>query len=90
MLTEFKKYRDQQTKAAAKETADAAAPTQRKRTRMEAIVNGIDITAAKIGGLEFPDFSKEDRAMIIETMTSMKDTLEAAITRAVKNEKKPM
>ena len=31
----------------------------------------------------------EDRAMLIETMTSMKDILEAAITRAVKNKKKP-
>ena len=45
--------------------------------------------ASKIGDLEFPDFSAEDRAMIIETMTSMKDALEASITRAVKNKKKP-
>jgi hypothetical protein len=37
----------------------------------------------------FPSFSAEDRAMLIETMTSMKDILEAAITRAVKNKKKP-
>ena len=89
MLTQFKKYRDQQAKIAAKETADATAPTQLKRTRAEAIVNSIAMTASKIGDLEFPDFSAEDRAMIIETMTSMKDTLEAAITRAVKNKKKP-
>ena len=89
MLTQFRKYRDQQAKAAAKETADAAAPTQRKRTRAEAVVNSIAMTASKIGNLEFPDFSAEDRAMIIETMTSMKDTLEEAITRAVKNQKKP-
>ena len=78
-----------QTKIAAKETAAAAAPTQRKRTRAEAIVNSIAKTASKIGDLNFPSFSAEDRTMIIETMTSMKDTLEAAITRAVKNKKKP-
>ena len=90
MLTQFKKYRDQQSKAVAKETADAAAPTQRKRTRAEAIVNQIGVIASKIGDLEFPDFSAEDRAILIETMTSMKDTLEAAITRAVKNKKRPM
>ena len=86
----LKKYRDQQAKAAAKETADATAPTQRKRTRAEAIVNSIAMMASKIGDLEFPDFSAEDRAMIIDAMTSMKDTLEPAITRAVKNKKKPM
>ena len=89
MLTQFKKYRDQQAKAAAKETADATAPTQRKRTRAEAIVNSIGVMAAKIGDLEFPDFSKEDRAMVIDAMTSLKDTLDEAIPRAVKNKKKP-
>ena len=87
MLTEFKKYRDQQTKIAAKETADATAPTQRKRTRAEAIVNSIGAMVNKIGDLDFPSFSAEDRTMIIETMTSMKETLESAITRAVKNKK---
>ena len=90
MLTQFKKYRDQQAKAAAKETADAAAPTARKRTRAEAVVNSIAMMANKIGDLEFPNFSAEDRAMLIEAMTSMKDTLEEAIPRAVKNKKKPM
>ncbi len=89
MLTQFKKYRDQQAKAAAKETADATAPTQRKRTRAEAIVNSIGIMASKIGDLEFPDFSAEDRAMVIDAMTSLKDTLDEAIPRAVKNKKKP-
>ena len=89
MLTQFKKYRDQQAKIAAKETADATAPTQRKRTRAEAVVNSIGIMAAKIGDLEFPDFSKEDRAVIIDAMTSLKDTLDEAIPRAVKNKKKP-
>jgi ParB family chromosome partitioning protein len=89
MLTQFKKYRDQQKKIAAKATTDAAAPAQRKRTRVEAIVNSIAMVASKIGDMEFPDFSAEDRTMIIETMTSLKDTLDEAIPRAMKNQKKP-
>ena len=30
--------------------------------------------AAKVGDLEFPDFSAQDRAMIIEAMNSMKES----------------
>ena len=89
MLTQFRKYRDQQAKAAAKDT-ETAAPAERKRTRAEAVVNSIGIMVSKIGDLEFPDFSEEDRTMLIEAMNSLKDTLEPAITRAVKNKKKPM
>ena len=63
------------------------APAERKRTKAEAVANGIGIMVSKIGDLDFPSFSAEDRAMLIETMTSMKDTLESAITRAVKNRK---
>lgn len=88
MLTQFKKYRDQQAKAAAKDT-ETAAPAERKRTRAEAIANSIGTMASKIGDLEFPDFSAEDRAMVIDAMTSLKDTLDEAIPRAVKNQKKP-
>ena len=43
----------------------------------------------KLGDLQFPDFSAEDRAMMIEAMNAMKRTLDAAITRATKNKKKP-
>jgi hypothetical protein len=39
--------------------------------------------------INFPSFSPEGRAMLIESMTAMKDILEAAITRALKNKKKP-
>ncbi len=69
MLTRFREFREQQAKRVAKEEADATAPAQRKRTKAESIVNTIGITAEKIGDLEFPDFSAEDRAMIIEAMT---------------------
>jgi ParB family transcriptional regulator, chromosome partitioning protein len=89
MLTAFKKYRDQQAKLAAKLTDDATAPTHRKRTRAEALVNGIGVMAAKIGGLELSGFSKGDRTMIIDAMTSLKDTLDAAIPQVVKGKKKP-
>jgi hypothetical protein len=81
-----RQYRDQQAKAATKDDATLAT---RKRTQAEAIANGIGITATKIDDIDFPSFSEEDRAMLIETMTAMKDILEAAITRAVKNQKKP-
>lgn len=37
----------------------------------------------------FPSFSAEDRAMLIESVDALKGILEAAITRAVKNKKKP-
>jgi hypothetical protein len=90
MLTQFQKYQDQQARIAAKET-ETAGSTERKRTRAESLVNNIGIWANKIGDLEFPsDFSEEDRTMIIESMTFMKETLDEAIPRAVKNQKKPM
>jgi ParB family chromosome partitioning protein len=89
MLTQFQKYQDQQARIAAKEDGTAAT-AERKRTRAESIVNNIGIWANKIGNLEFPDFSEEDRTMIIESMTFMKETLDEAIPRAVKNQKKPM
>ena len=87
MLTKFKQYREKQAKAAAKD--DVGAPAQRKRTKAEALTEGIGTTAGKIDDIDFPSFSAEDRAMLIETMNAMKDILEAAITRAVKNKKKP-
>jgi ParB family transcriptional regulator, chromosome partitioning protein len=90
MLTQFQKYQDQQARIAAKETETAAPAEQRKRTRAEAIANAIGITAAKIGDLEFPDFSKEERTSIIDAMNSLKETLDEAIPRAVKNKKKPV
>ena len=46
--------------------------------------------AGKIGDLEFPDFSQEERTGILEAMNSLKETLDEAIPRAVNNRKKPM
>lgn len=50
-----------------------------------AIANTIGITAARTGDLKFPDFSKEDRSMIIDAMNSLKETLDETIPGAVKN-----
>jgi hypothetical protein len=63
-------------------------PPRRKRTRAEAIVNSIAKTASEIDDLDFPSFSTEDRTMIIDAMNSLKETLDEAIPRAVKNQKK--
>ena len=89
MLTEFRKYREQQAREAAKESGEAAAPAQRKRTRAEVVSNGIGTWANKICDLEFPDFSEADRTMIIESMTFMKETLDEALPRALANRKRP-
>ena len=88
MLTQFRQYREKQAKAAAKE--EEAAPAAQKRSKAESLANTISIAASKIGEIEFPDFSAEDRAMLIESMNSLKDALDEAIPRAVKNQKKPM
>jgi ParB family chromosome partitioning protein len=84
MLTKFRQYREKQAKEAAKDDA----PAGRKRTKAEALVNSIGIMVNKIGDLDFPSFSAADRAMINEAMTSLKDTLAAAIPRALKSNKK--
>jgi ParB family chromosome partitioning protein len=89
MLTQFRKYRDQQAKAAARENGTAS-PVERKRTSAEVIANSIGDMANKIGDLEFPDFSEGDRTMIIESMTFLKETLDEALPRAVDNRKRPM
>ena len=90
MLTQFQKYLDQQTRIAAKEAGTAEPAAERKRTGAEAIANTIGSTAAKIGDLEFPDFSKADRTLLIDAMNSLKDALDEAMPRAVNNRKKPV
>jgi ParB family chromosome partitioning protein len=89
MLTLYNQYREKQAKAAEKEKESGGAVT-RKRTKAEALADKIGIMVNAIGDIEFPDFSEEDRTMLIEAMTALKDTLEPAITRAVKNKKKPV
>jgi ParB family chromosome partitioning protein len=88
MMTKYNQYREKQAKAAAKEQ-EAGATATRKRTKAEALAEGIGNTASKIDDIDFPSFSAEDRTMLIESMNALKDILEPAITRAVKNKKKP-
>ncbi|MCE5263315.1 MAG: ParB/RepB/Spo0J family partition protein [Deltaproteobacteria bacterium] len=89
MVTQFTKYRELQARIAAKE-AGTPAPAEKKRTKAEAITNSIGGMASKVGDLEFPDFTAEERTMMIEAMNSLKDALDEAIPRAVNNRKKPM
>ena len=81
MLTQFKKYRDQQEKAAAKATGTAAT---RKRTKTEAFVNQIGTMQNKIADLDFPSLSTEEREMVTETLTSLKNIVDKALVRAAK------
>jgi len=84
MLTQFKKYRDQQEKAAAKATGTAAT---RKRTKTEAFVNQIGTMQNKIADLDFPSLSTEEREMVTETLTSLKNIVDKALARAAKKSK---
>ena len=84
MATQFKKYRDQQAKTAARQT-DAS--TTRKRTKAEALANQIGMQN-KISDLDFPSFSTEDREMVTETLTSLNNTLDEALTREKKSGRK--
>lgn len=70
MLTAFKKYRNRLAKIAVR---DAAAPSERKRTKAVAVANGIGMTVSKVGELDLTSFSAEDRTMLIETMTALKE-----------------
>ncbi|MCE5265535.1 MAG: ParB/RepB/Spo0J family partition protein [Deltaproteobacteria bacterium] len=88
MLTQFRKYREQQARIAARETGDAVPPAQ-KRSKAAVLIDSIGVFAEKIGNLEFPDFSAEDRAGLIGAMNSLKETLDEAIPRAVSNKRKP-
>jgi len=84
MVTQFKQYRDQQAKTAARQTA---ASTTRKRTKAEALAGLIGAMQNKIDDLDFPSFSTEDREMVTETLTSLKNTLDEALDRAAQGGK---
>jgi ParB family chromosome partitioning protein len=85
MLNQFARYRAQQAKIAAIEAGNAAAPVQRKRTRAESVANRIGEMVNKLGDLTFPEFTAEERAMLVASMTALKETLEAAIGRLARS-----
>jgi ParB family transcriptional regulator, chromosome partitioning protein len=84
MLTQFRKYREQQAKAADGKTDGS---TVRRRTKAEALVNTLGALEQKIGDLDFPSFSTDDRALVVETLTALKGTLDGALERAAKGGK---
>jgi hypothetical protein len=75
MLTQFQLYRKQTQ-------AGVTKPPGVKRTKAEALVNNFGATQMKIAALDLPAFSTEDRDMIMETLTSLKNTLEEVIDGA--------
>ena len=82
MLTQFQLYRKQQAQAGVKKTPGA------KRTKAETLVNNFGATQMKIAALDLPEFSTEDRDMIMETLTSLKNTLRGGHRRGDKSEPK--
>ncbi len=87
MLTQFRKYREQQAKIASHQAATRTA--KRRRTRAEALVNGLGSLEHRIADLAFPAFTAEEREMIVQTMNALKETLDEALKR-VKQGGKPL
>ncbi|MCX5819755.1 MAG: ParB/RepB/Spo0J family partition protein [Deltaproteobacteria bacterium] len=81
MATQFQLYRKQQSQTGVKKTSGA------KRTKAEALVNNFGATQIKIAAMDLQEFSTEDRDMIMETLTSLKNTLEGVIAGASKPSK---
>jgi ParB family chromosome partitioning protein len=79
MVTAFKKYRDQQAKLAARQTGTA---TPRKRTKAETLASQIGAMQDKIGDLDLLSFAQQDREMVMEAMSSLKNSLNEAFDRA--------
>jgi len=76
MVTQFQLYRKQQAQAGVKKTPGV------KRTKAETLVNNFGATQMKIAALDLQAFSTEDRDMITETLTSLKNSLEETLAGA--------
>jgi ParB family transcriptional regulator, chromosome partitioning protein len=76
MATQFKLYRRQQERAGVRKTPAA------KRTKTEIVINNLGATESRIAMLDLQEFSTEDRMIIMETLTSLKNTLEGVIAGA--------
>jgi len=75
MLTQYTKFREQQQLAGVKKTR-----TGGKRTKAETFVNTIAVTEQKISSLEIQALSTDDQAMVTQAMSSLKNTLEIALS----------
>lgn len=78
MVTQFQLYRKRQAQAGVKKGPVA------KRTKAELLVDNLGATQMKIAALDLSGFSTEEREMIVETLTSLKETLEEALAGATK------
>ncbi len=87
MLTRFRKYREQQAKIASHQAPTRTAT--RRRTRAEALVNGLGALERRIADLAFPAFTAEERDLIVQTMNALKETLDEALERAKQGGKPP-
>jgi len=58
--------------------------------RIGALAGQIGAIQSKIGNLDFPSLSTEDRAMVTETLTSLKNTLDEALARAATKKSKAL
>jgi len=81
MVTQFQLYRKQQAQTGVKKSPGA------KRTKAEALVSNFGATQMKIAALDLQEFSTEDCDMIMETLTSLKNTLEEALAGVSKPSK---
>lgn len=75
MLTQYTKFREQQQLAGVKKTRVGG-----KRTKAETFVNTIAVTEQKISSLEIQALSMDDQAMVTQAMSSLKNTLEIALS----------
>jgi ParB family chromosome partitioning protein len=76
MLTQYRKFREQQQLAGVKKTR-----TGGKRTKAETFVNTIAATEQKISSLEIQSLSADDQVMVNQAMSSLRDTLDGVLAR---------
>jgi hypothetical protein len=75
MLTQYRKFREQQKLVGVKKTRPGG-----KRTKAETFVNNIAATEQKISSLDVQSLSTDDQAIVTQAMSSLKNTLEIALS----------
>ncbi len=79
MLTQFKKFRDRQARAAARQRV---ALKPRRRTRVEALACQLGALQDQIDNLDLLSFPRGDQEFVMEAMTDLQDALDEAFDRA--------
>lgn len=75
MLTQYRKFREQQKLVGVKKTRPGG-----KRTKAETFINNIAATEQKISSLDVQSLSTDDQAIVTQAMSSLKNTLEIALS----------